>query len=715
LYNADMIEWEETETGLRVFDRTKTEVSIETDDWEATDAGHDIDRPLDETIAGYATELRLPPALVKATSLTSEETYKHGGDAEALGLDADEFLLNISLNIKTYIRFSGPAVISKTEDYTELHVSFPEQTLVTFGFRSHHEAPVDTITVPPTPEGVATAVTYSSSSHKTTGADRSYPTLRGHPPRIEFDGRTEIPDHVREEQFDTNIELAVPDSFEYVFVAAPLVYYLQAEMTVEDRRSPVLRAPDAGVEYRFTPLPGFQHEVVRLLRRVFFLDCLVRNAGPYSWDLAETPLLETIGIDAEETYEATPGEQLATYLDAPYERIDDELPEWHLAMHVEPVPDNATSLPYFFNNLGLIYLPESTDLEKDELLNKSIDDFYRAGCETPSEGPGISPEMSPPKAAAGLTREGPGPVESVDRRDPVLHEGRVNGWLADGVPIDVFKAVPESYKNRFKYLDKGSGDIDVTVVLNDEKMADEHQTVAEIYEERAEQLPIEVTVHENLSKSELAGVLESPHDFVHYIGHCEEDGLRCQNGNLSVSTIEETNVQTFFLNACGSYYEGHELVEKGSVAGAVTFTKVLNKQAAKVGVAFARLLINGFNIDLALRFARRRIMMGKDYAVVGDGTHVLTQADNRLPVLLTVEEGEDGAFEMTHTNMSAETNGTICQVYHTKYDEYHLQGVEVTLEFSRAELLEFLDRAKAPAIYDGELYWSEELRKVLEA
>jgi hypothetical protein len=354
-------------------------------------------------------------------------------------------------------------------------------------------------------------------------------------------------------------------------------------------------------------------------------------------------------------------------------------------------------------------------LEKDELLNKSIDDFYRAGCETPSEGPEISPEMSPPKAAAGLTREGPGPVESVDRRDPVLHEGRVNGWLADGVPIDVFKAVPESYENRFKYLDKGSGDIDVTVVLNDEKMADEHQTVAEIYEERAEQLPIEVTVHENLSKSELAGVLESPHDFVHYIGHCEEDGLRCQNGNLSVSTIEETNVQTFFLNACGSYYEGHELVEKGSVAGAVTFTKVLNKQAAKVGVAFARLLINGFNIDLALRFARRRIMMGKDYAVVGDGTHVLTQADNRLPVLLTVDAGEDGAFEMTHTNMSAETNGTICQVYHTKYDDYHLQGVEVTLEFSRAELLEFLDRAKAPAIYDGELYWSEELRKVLEA
>jgi len=63
---------------------------------------------------------------------------------------------------------------------------------------------------------------------------------------------------------------------------------------------------------------------------------------------------------------------------------------------------------------------------------------------------------------------------------------------------------------------------------------------------------------------------------------------------------------------------------------------------------------------------------------------------------------------------TAETNGTICQIYHTKHDDYHLQGTEVTIEFSRPELLELLDRAKAPAIYDGELYWSEELRKVLE-
>ncbi len=697
-----MIEWEETDSGLRVFDRTKTEVCIETTGWDAASAGYDVDRPLDATVSGYVSELRLPPALVKVVGLDSGEEYTHGGDADPLDLSDGEYLFNISLNIKTYLRFSGAATISKTDDYNELHISFPELTLVTFGFRSHHEEPVDTITVPPRPEGVATAVTYLSSSHKATGPDRSYPTLRGHPPRIELGDETEIPEPVREERFDVGIELVIPDDFAYAFVAAPLAYYLQAEMTVEDRRSPVLRAPEAGVEHRFTPLPGFQHEVADMLRRVFFLDCLVRNAGEYSWDLAELPLLDEVGIDAEETYDSSPAEQLATYLDAPYERIDDDLPEWHLAMHIEPVAAHMKSVPYFLNNLSLIYLPESTDLEKDELLNKSIDDFYRAGDSK------MRRLIATPETGASVIRKGPGVVESVDRRDPVLHEGKVNGWLADGVPIDVFKSIPEAYENRFGYLSQEDSDIDVTVILNDDEMADEHETVAEIYEERADDLRINVTVYERLSKAELADVLEASHDFVHYIGHCEKSGLRCRNGNLPVSSIEECNVQTFFLNACGSYYEGRELVKKGSVAGAVTFTKVLNKQAAKVGIAFSRLLIHGYDIAHAIQLARRRIMMGKDYAVVGDGTHQLAQCDNWYPHIATLNQ-KSGDFEVEVQTLSMPNMGGIFEVYRDGNEDPQLQGTTCTFTICKSELLSFLERAKMAFIYDGDIFWSEEL------
>ena len=698
-----MIEWEVTEDGLRVFDHTKTEVSIEADDWTTADASYDVDRPLDETVSGYTSELRLPAALVKVQDLASGEEYEHGSDAGTLELDEGEYLFNVSLNIKTYLRFSESADVWMTEDFNTLYVSFSEPTLVTLGFRSHQEVPIDTVTVPPTPEGVATVVTYASSSHKVTGPDRSYPNLRGHPPRVELGPEREIPDRVREERSDVGIELVVPDSFEYVFVAAPLAYYLQAELTVERRESPTLRAPEAGVDYEFGPLPGFQHEVADLLRRVFFLDCLVRNGGAYSWELAELSLLDEVGLDAETVYEFTPAERLATYLNAPYGRIDDELPEWHLAMHVDPVADNVTSLPYFLDNLSLVYLPESTDLEKDELLNKSIGDFYRGGDE-------VQPQRA---VAGGMARSGPGPVESVDRRDPVLHEGQVNGWLADGVPIDVFKIVPEAYENQFEYLDRSEGEIDVTVILNDEEMADEHESVAEIYEERAEQLPIDVTVHEQLRTDELAAVLESPHDFVHYIGHCETDGLRCSNGNLAVSDIEESNVQTFFLNACGSYFEGRDLVEKGSVAGAVTFTKVLNKQAAKVGVAFARLLINGYGIGHAIQLARRRIMMGKDYSVIGDGTHQLAQCDNRYPPIASLEEA-DGGFEVEFETLSMPNIGGIFQVYRDGDEKPRLHGTDSIFTLDKPELVAFLERAKMPFVYDGDLYWSKELRDTLQ-
>ncbi|MFB6188824.1 MAG: hypothetical protein ABEI57_02975 [Halapricum sp.] len=706
MYDADMIEWEETESGLRVFDRTKTEVSIAAADWEVADAGYEIDRPVDETMSGAASELQFPAALAKAFDLDSGEKHLHGSDASPLELPDGEYLLDLSLNIKTYLRFSGPVTVTKTDDYNELHVTFPDQTRVTFGFRSHHEEPVDTVTVPPTTDGVATAVTYLSSSHKTTGPDRSYPNLRGHPPEVELGDCVDIPDAVREERFDVGIELVVPDEFAYVFVAAPLAYYLQAELSVAERATPVLRAPTAGIEREFSRLPEFQHEAADLLRRVFLLDCLVRNAGEYSWDLSELSLLDEIGLDAEAAYESTPAEQLATYLDVPYERIDGDLPEWHLAMHVDPAPDHASCLPYFLDNLSLIYLPESVELQKDELLNKSIDDFYR---DEPTDA-----RAQATTATAGLARSSEGSVSSVDRRDPVLHEGQVNGWLADGVPIDVFTAVPSAYENRSKYVEQGGDDIDVTVILNDEEMVDEHETVADIYEERSQDLPIDVTVHEHLTKAELADVLESSHDFVHYIGHCEEDGLRCTNGNLPVSSVEESDVQTFFLNACGSYYEGRDLVEKGSVAGAVTFTRVLNKQAAKVGVAFARLLIHGFNIDLALRYARRRIMMGKDYAVVGDGTHVLTQTENRFPVLLTLDRSGDG-FVLEHEHLSVNTNGSIYHVFFDDHNEYHLQGTKARLHMDKDELLSFLSRAEAPVVYDGELYWSEECRDVLRS
>ncbi|WP_227373570.1 hypothetical protein [Haladaptatus halobius] len=698
-----MIEWEETESGIRAFDRTKTEITVRAPDWREGGHIHEIDRPVDESVAGYASKLRFPPNLVSITELNSDERHQHGSDTEMLTLPDGDYLANIHGNIKTYLRFSGSATIQKTPDFDALIIDFHDTIPITLGFRSHHKVPVDTITVPPTTDGLATAITYASSSHKTSGPDRSYPSLRGHPPRFEIGEEVDIPQQVRDGKKEAGIEIRVPDEFDSLFVTAPLAYYLQADVFVEQRSAPVLRAPSINFTYHFSPLPDYQHEVAELLRRVFFLDCLVRNAGPYRWNLAEMSLLDEVDIDAKAVYDSTPAEQLVAYDLTEFERIDDDLPDWHLSMYVEPSVENISTLPYLLSNLGLVYLPESSNLNRNELLDASLGDFYR-------NAPSAS--NVPQRAVAGGDSYRVGSTEnvnSVDRVKPELHRGRVHGWLADGVPIDVFKVEPSTYRNRFNYFNREEGDIEVVLILNDKKMDDERETVSDIYLDRAKDLPINITVRDHLTRAELAEVFESQYDFVHYIGHCEESGLRCIDGNLAIEDIEQSKVQTFFLNACGSYYEGLELVRKGSVAGAVTFNKVLNKQAAKVGISFARLLINGFSIQHALQLARRRIMMNKDYSVVGDGTHTLTQSENYLPVWGQIKTDTDD-FLLTYKSLSVSMSmvGGCYQPYIDDNDKLYLHGNDAAFSFDEDELCSFLRRAEMPILYDGELYWSEE-------
>jgi hypothetical protein len=429
-------------------------------------------------------------------------------------------------------------------------------------------------------------------------------------------------------------------------------------------------------------MPDLERDATRVLRKTFFLDCLVRNAGPYSTNLAEASLLDTLDLDAERLYEATPAERLATYLSVPFEAVEQRLPDWHLSTYVDPVREHVETLPYLLNDLSLVYTPRTSELEGAELVERSLGDFYRSGA---------------------------GQVASVDVVKPELRSSRIHGWLADGVPIDVFKSAPAAYRNRYRYAGGAPGPTEIVVVLNDEEMYGEGVDVGAIYRERAEELPLEIEVYDHLSTAELAQVFEDGGDLVHYIGHCEEDGLRCPDGYMAASTLAECNAQTFFLNACGSYYEGIELVERGAVAGAITFSQVLDEHAAKVGSAFARLLVHGFSVERAMQLARRRIMMGKDYAVVGDGTHVLTQNENRLPATARLEEVAPEQFLLTYDQYQTGDIGGYYRPYVGDNDYSYLCGNESEFALDRSAVLSFLERAEMPVIYDGEFRWSHDL------
>jgi hypothetical protein len=674
-----VIEWERIDGGLRAVDGAKTELVVDTAGWTGGGESREIPHRVDATVTGTVRELRLDYGFATLTGLATDRTVEIGRQTRPFDLGDSEYLLNLDANIKTYVRFRGPARLVRSENYETLRLQFPEPASVTIGFRSRLDAPEATVTVPRTVEGVASAITHAASAHRTIGPDRSYATLRGHPPLVEYGPAYDVPAAVAEETPDTGIQLWVPEDVGTVLTIAPLAYYLGADVVVEPGVAPQVVAPEADVRVLLDD-PELLERVPDTLARVFWLDCLVRNAGPHAVDLVETRLLDDVGIDATRAYDATPAERLRTYLDAPFERIERDLPDWHLSMHVAPTFDNATTLPYLLDRLSLIYPPETEELEGQELMERSLDDFYRA----------------------------PGPAPSIDVVKPKLRRGRFHGWLADRTPIDVFKALPEAFSNRFDYLDRGD-DIGVTVVLNETTMEGEQSEVAEIYRDRSADLPLDVTLRHDLTRHELTDVFEAENDFVHYIGHCEETGLRCANGTLSIADVPESNTQTFFLNACGSYYEGVDLIRKGSVAGAVTFRKVLDKQAAKVGTAFARLLVNGFSFERALQLARRRIMMGKDYGVVGDGTHVLSQSENVVPSTAEVEPVGDDRYRLTFEAVLAHNTGGYYTPNVPSHGQSCLWGNEASVTLTADSLVSFLNRAKMPVVYDGEFHWSLEL------
>jgi len=631
---------------------SRGEVSVGTTGWRPADGAAALPARVDAGVAGSATALRLPTT---AASLAGRDVVPPAT------LPAGEHLLAFDAGVETFVRVDGPARITAEEDgdgSESLAIRFRKRTPVTLGFRDEDTRP-STVTVPPTPAGVATALSHLSAAHRTTAPRRSHPAYRDHPPLVEF-GDENVPRSVGEAAPDTGIEMLVPQCLEHLLVAAPLAYYLGADVRITEGL-PRLCAPDANFERRFCRLPDFEHEAAALLRRVVFLDSLVR-------DLTDTPTARAaLGIDPT-LRQRPPDERLAAYAVLAGEEIRAHLPDWHLSTYVAPRLENARALPYLLDRLSLVYLPKATELDCPELLKRTLDDFYR------------------------------GEVATVDVLNPELGAGRLHAWLADGTPIDAFKTSTRAHENRLTESACPER-VHVAVVYNDPEMTDE-RVVSDIYREHAGPV-VDVSVHERLGRRELAEVFECPHDFVHYVGHCEVEGLRCSDGYLPVADLDRSRARAFFLNACGSYHEGQALIERGSVAGAVTLTRVLDEQAGTVGTTFARLLARGFDIASAVRLARRRVRMGKDYAVVGDGTFAPAPRYGD-PAVLRVEQVDDG-FAVTYDVRCPRAGGrSYRDPFHGGRRPY---GTPAETRLDRTELVSFLDGRSSPVLYDGDLRW----------
>ncbi|MFB6126058.1 MAG: hypothetical protein ABEJ79_01985 [Halolamina sp.] len=689
------------EDEIEAIDSTKTSVTVRALGWSETATASGIGPETDAELSGCARQMEFPSRFGAVTDLDADTSFRVGGTDDELVLEAGRYLLRVEAEIKCYLSFAGEATVRRRTNDAVV-VDFPEPSAVTVGFRSRSERALETMTVPRSPAGVATAVQYASATMRTTTPDRSFPSMRAHPPLVEFGDETAIPDVIRSERFATDVELRLPDDLSYLFPSASLAYYLSADVTVGSER-PVLVAD--GREYELGTHPTFERTVNDLLERTFFLDCLARQAGPNDVRKIEPLSLSRVGLSADRVYDLPIAERLWTYLDAPFDRIREDLPEWHLCMYVDPTYENGTVLPYLLNDLAAVYPPKLESLSSDERLDRSLDDFYRRNEDEDEDENGDTD--------AGVVGRSVEDAPTVDLDKPRLQDGDAHGWLAEGTPIDVFKSLRGAYHNRGQYRERTEDSISIVAVLNDAEMSDEHAEVAEIYRDRAEELDLDIAIREELRTGELAQTFKTGHDLLHFIGHCEEGGLRCPDGTLSAAELTESNVQTFFLNACGSYYEGLELIEKGSVAGAVTFNTVLDEQAALVGTMFARLVAYGYSIERALELSRRRVMMNKDYAVVGDGTHVLSQTSNVVGSEARLVRASDDEFRLDYTVRAPWiTGGTFTIV--GEDSKRTLFGDSLSLHDDRETVADFLVESDFPVIYDGDIHWASAVGRRLQ-
>jgi len=648
--------------------------------------------PVGEAVRFDTDELVLPNVVGVTVREPDGDVVAELGHLESESLPPGEYVVELTTQIKTYLEVESELTVDV--DLTQIQFDFGGSTTVRIGARSRHERPAATVTTTADPRDMMAAVETFGSALKALTPERSYPTLRGHPPDLELGDELSIPDELSVP--DSGVTIAVPPTLEHVFAVAPLAYYLGASL--EPGEGPRILT-DRGFEYEFGTARDYESELAEALKQVFFLDCLTRTEGLYDYDLHERRALEPyLDLDFESLYDRPLQDQLEAYLSVPYEVVEDYVPEWRLTAHVEPEPTSAELLPFVVDDLAVVRSARQSTTAS-------------GGLETPADLSGEEVLTRSAGASEVGTRSGGNAVEGPGSTyvQPVADGTLEQAWIGDRIPVGASKLTEAAFRNRFD-RDLTDGSIRISIVVNDGRMAEERDLVNSAYGDR-ENLPFDVSVHHETTVEELREVLADNSEFFHYIGHTEYDGFECADGKLDAATLEDTGVDSFLLNACNSYNQGLELVEAGAIGGIVTLNDILNDGAVRIGESVARLLNAGFPLRASLTLAREVSVQGGQYIVVGDGGMSVAQPASRTPLSLELStEPKSLNFEIKTYATDAADLGSVFIPHLDDVGEYYLSsGTLGVFSVSESELEEFLRMEDVPVRLDGELAWSSDL------
>ncbi|MEF8852688.1 MAG: hypothetical protein V5A28_09755, partial [Haloarculaceae archaeon] len=558
---------------------------------------------------------------------------------DSVSLPAGRYNVELSTSqVKIYLSVDGS--VEADADEESMRFAFDSEA-VHVGARSYHEQPATTVTTTDDPADVMRAVSTLGSALKTTSCERSFPTLRGHPPLVERGEELSVPDGVAAP--DTDVAVEVPPALEYVYPVAPLAYYLGA--TVRPGKVPRLVADgwtyplDGERHCPFASGSGFEASVARVLKQSFLLDCVTRTEGYYQVDLAERSRVEEhVDLDFASLYDRPLAEQVRAYMEVPAAALADAMPTWKLTADVRPDPSYVGTLPFLVDELAVVRCPAAPQTGRtDDEVAEQVQSIFRGGhADTPGAGQFVRSTRSRSSSSTPVS-------ETVFR--PADADSIEQTYVGEGVPVGASKMTTDAFRRRLTYEPTTEQRIRVAVVCNDERMADEN-VVSDIYGTR-DWIEFDISFHEGLATDEMRPLLQSDIDFLHYIGHVDREGIRCPDGYLDTLELTDVGVSAFLLNACDSYDQGYGLVRNGAMAGIATVTDIVNEAATSVGRTAARLLNQGFSLAATVEIIKDYEQIGHHYIVVGDSSASIVKNESGTPTKAEIDDLGDDRYRLT--------------------------------------------------------------------
>jgi hypothetical protein len=578
--------------------------------------------PVDEAVSFEAASVSIPDySSVSVRGVDGEFVAQLN---EPMELPRGSYCFDIAGVSKALIRAPDVAALTAGMiDGGAVDVEFDRPTTVTVGARSLHTRPEATITVPDEPAALAEAVSVLGSSIKEFSPERSWPTLRGYPPRIERGDELDVPSPLVRP--DTGVEVVVRPEHADVYRLSTLTYYLGARMVVGD--APAIRVENGYEESLPTEETALEARAEALLRTWFLLDTLARTEGYVPSDRYE---YERVGPKLHfyppKLADRSMSERLMEYLEVAPATVAPYAPDWPTEAVLRPGPAGAELLPHLAHVLAPVRV---------------------RGAAAPADPDAPAALATSPWFAPA--NETPGPDD-------------------DPIPGGTSVLTPAGYENRLSRETTARGEVRVVALVGSAERADEARRALS---EPA--VPEGVGEWETLDRPDaetVASVLSDPAVDVAYCGLPVEDGsVVATGGTVALDGLEDAPALTIF-EGTEDVRDGVRVVENGGV-GSIVAGELLEPGRVRKLIA---LLAAGVPIGPSVRYSSRS--SGDRDRIVGDPATDVASIRG-LPInVLSVDSIDGDELRIVRSNMltmSARVGGETL----TKPDEF-ADRVELT-------------------------------------